>query len=690
MRVTYSKGFDGLPAFSPDGNALAWTSNRTPSEQAQIFLARWNHKRAREVLGLIKDPATEARHPAQSANDNSSDSGGDAASPQSLADRNHKLATPEYSPADIRRHVEYLCREELEGRFTGSPGERLATEYVAAYMKNIGLMPAGDDGGWFQPFEFTAGVALSSGNELLAYGKSYRAEKDWLPLAFSATGEFKKAPLVFAGYGIVADAADKQEAYDSYVHLDVKDNWVLAFRYLPENAPEKRQQLSRASQLRFKATYARDHGARGLVIVTGPNAQARRELVPLQIDGTLGGSSMPVLCVTNEVASEWLSRGGKSLKKLQDELDDGKQTMGFEIPGVQISANIEIKRIKKTGRNVLGRLATANYPMDETVVIGAHVDHLGKGATSSSLARAEEAGKIHYGADDNASGVAALLEVAEQLANQQKRASSPARRDIIFAAWSGEELGLLGSDHFVKSLAKNHTASKQAGSGNPEAQSIYPGVAAYLNMDMVGRLRKSLILQGIGSSSGLRPEIEQCNVPIGLSLTLQDESYLPTDATSFYLHGVPILAAFTGAHSEYHTPRDTPEKLNYEGAATVAHLMGDISLELAEAKSPLEFVQQPVKQPTTGGRLRTYLGTIPDYAEEVKGVMLSGASKGGPADKAGLKSRDVIVELGGKKIENIYDYTNALEALKIGEPVTIIILRDGKRIPLKVTPQSRD
>lgn len=323
-------------------------------------------------------------------------------------------------------------------------------------------------------------------------------------------------------------------------------------------------------------------------------------------------------------------------------------------------------------------------------MIGAHVDHLGKGATSSSLARAEEAGKIHFGADDNASGVAALLEVAQHLSDQQKRAPLNVRRDIVFAAWSGEELCLLGSDHFVKSLPKKLAASRSDSSSTGESRSIYPAVAAYLNMDMVGRLRKSLILQGIGSSSTWRSDIEQCNVPIGLPITLQDESYLPTDATSFYLHGVPILAAFTGAHSEYHTPRDTPEKLNYEGAATIAHLMGDITLKLAEANSPPPFVQQPVKQPTTGGRLRTYLGTIPDYAEEVKGVMLSGTSKGGPADKAGLKSRDVIVELGGKKIENIYDYTNALEALKIGEPVTIVVLRDGIRKPLQITPQSRD
>jgi S1-C subfamily serine protease len=153
---------------------------------------------------------------------------------------------------------------------------------------------------------------------------------------------------------------------------------------------------------------------------------------------------------------------------------------------------------------------------------------------------------------------------------------------------------------------------------------------------------------------------------------------------------VPILSAFTGAHSEYHTPRDTPEKLNYDGAAQVARLMGLIAQGLATSESPPDYIPQSVKQPTTSGRLRAYLGTIPDYAEEVQGVMLSGVGKDGPADKAGVKSRDVIVEMAGKKIENIYDYTHAIEALKIGEPVKMTVLRNGQRVELEITPESRD
>jgi C-terminal processing protease CtpA/Prc len=199
-----------------------------------------------------------------------------------------------------------------------------------------------------------------------------------------------------------------------------------------------------------------------------------------------------------------------------------------------------------------------------------------------------------------------------------------------------------------------------------------------------------MILQGVGSSSIWRGEIERRNALVGLPITLQDDSYLPTDASSFYLRGVPILSAFTGAHSDYHTPRDTPEKLNYDGAAQVARFMGLVAVGLAAGEAPPDYIQQSVKDTATGGRLRAYLGTIPDYAEEVTGVLLSGVSKDSPADKAGLKSRDVIIELAGKKIENIYDYTHAIEGLKIGEPVKLVVIRNGEHVRLKVIPASRD
>jgi C-terminal processing protease CtpA/Prc len=209
-------------------------------------------------------------------------------------------------------------------------------------------------------------------------------------------------------------------------------------------------------------------------------------------------------------------------------------------------------------------------------------------------------------------------------------------------------------------------------------------------MDMVGRLDKKLVLQGVGSSSMWRSEIERRNAPVGLPITLQDDAYLPTDAKSFYMQGVPVLSAFTGSHGEYHTPRDTPDRLNYDGAASIARLMGLITRSVALRAEAPDYVRHEAKQTETRGRLRAYLGTIPDYAEEVKGVLLGGATKDGPADKAGVKPGDIIVELAGKKIENIYDYTHAIEALKIGEKVKLVVLRQGQRVTMEVVPGSRE
>lgn len=722
VRVSHTKGFDGLPVFTPNGQQLAWTTNRTSSKQSQIFIGDWNHEQARKMLGLDKVESlanvdtTEAREVASSS---------------------RKQAIAGFAPQDVMRHVAYLCREELEGRLTGTPGEQLATAYVAAYLDSLGMKPAGDEGGWYQPFEFTSGVALGEKNALARGDKQYQLNKDWRPLSFSGIGDTKAAPVVFAGYGMSAQKTEKFEEYDSYVHLDVKDKWVVVLRYMPENiSAERRQQLSRSSQLRFKATFARDRGAKGLIIVTGPNAKAKSQLVPLRLDGTLAGSSLPVISVTDAVAAEWFAGTGKSLAELQAKLDTGDLVMGFELKDVKLASSISVKRLKSHGRNVLGRLQAGDKPSDQVIIVGAHVDHLGKGANSSSLARDDESSLIHYGADDNASGVAAMLEVAEYLSDQRDRGKLKMKRDVIFAAWSGEELGLLGSNHFVKSYAHKlmgHAHAHAPPAGPPKkvavkkvppkdksseaplkpkavkskeeaadphgdahghghaSHGLHPAIAACINMDMVGRLNSNLVLQGIGSSSIWKSEIERRNAPIGLPITLQADSYLPTDASSFYMQGVPVLSAFTGSHGEYHTPRDTPDTLNYEGAAKVARFMGLVTRSLVLRADAPDYIAQTAPE---GGqrraRLRAYLGTIPDYAEEVKGVKLGGATKGGPAEKAGIKPGDIIVELGGKKIENIYDYTFAIEALKIGQKTKVVVERKGKRLKLEIVPGSRE
>ena len=276
------------------------------------------------------------------------------------------------------------------------------------------------------------------------------------------------------------------------------------------------------------------------------------------------------------------------------------------------------------------------------------------------------------------------MEIAQYLAEQQKSGKLKLKRDVVFAAWSGEELGLLGSAHF---------AAEKAKAVHGDADALLTDVfAANLNMDMIGRLDKTVVLQGVGSSDIWTKEIERRNVPVGLPITTQSDTYLSTDATTFYLRGVPILSAFTGAHEDYHRPSDTADKINYEGAQKISRFMALVARGLATSDSEPDYIKVERKQ-GKGQRanLRAYLGTIPDYAQgDVKGVKLSGVSKGGPAEKAGLQGGDVIIKLAGKELKNIYDYTYVLESLKVDEEVEIVVSRKGKNVTMKITPGSRE
>jgi Tol biopolymer transport system component len=667
VRVTNTEGFDGLPAFSPDGNRLTWTSNRTSTKKSQIFLSNWNHTAALELLGASKGVATAAYSNVPPVPETDAKINGD----------------------DILKHITYLASEELQGRLTGTEGERLATEYVAGIFKKYGLQPGGDKESFFQPFEFTAGVNLGPENAFSLSGKNLTSDH-WRPLSFSKTGEIEPAEIVFGGYGLnlpegTNESGEKQEMYSSYVHLDAKGKWVMMFRYIPEGlSPEERQRFARHASLRYKAMTARQKFAKGIIVVSGPNAKVKSELVPLGFDASMAGSGIAAISVTNELAAQLLEGSGKDLEELQDHLDTGEMMQGFKLPGKTLGGTIDIQHEKKTGRNVLASISAGPAAVhNPAIIIGAHIDHLGPNAGNGSLARDEEKNKIHVGADDNASGVAGMLEIAEYLADQVLSGKIELTRDVIFAAWSGEEIGLLGSAHYVREAAKFF--------GDEDAK-INLMFGACLNLDMIGRLNKTLVLQGVGSSNFWPAEIEKRNVPVGLPLTLQNDTYIPTDATSFYLKGVPILSAFTGAHEDYHTPRDTVDKINLEGASDISRFMGLIARSLATGdKLPEYKVAELPKNRENRAQLRVYLGTIPDYSQgDTKGVKLSGVTGGGPAATAGVIAGDVIVKLAGKAIENIYDYTYVLGAMKVGQETEITVLRKDKEVKMKIVPGSRD
>ena len=516
-----------------------------------------------------------------------------------------------------------------------------------------------------------------------------------MPLSFSRNGVVE-GEVVFVGYGLTVPG-EMGVGYDAYAGIDVTDKIVVALRYVPEEVePERRQELNRYAGLRYKAMQARERGAKAFLVVAGPNSPNAGKLIPLDFDNSLAHSGIVAVSISDTVANALFAPAGKQLKEVQAGLDvENPHFIGqFPLPDVTIKITVSVEKVKKTGRNVIALLppvgsvgepsqsqlpkgepaaldAADSHLDTEYIVIGAHYDGLGYGEIGS-LARKGEEGQIHNGADDNASGTAVVLELAARLS----KTSETRARGILFALWSGEEIGIIGSSYFAE---------------NP----VVPldRIAAYLNFDMVGRLKENtLILQGVGSSSAWPALIEKQNVPIGFNLTLQADPYLPTDVTAFYPKKVPVLNFFTGAHEDYHRPTDDVEHLNYEGMERVVALVNGMILDIASAAERPEYVEVERSQSGGGSRdtLRAYLGTIPDYSTDTAGVKLSGVRAGGPADKAGLKSGDVIIKFGGQQIANIYDYTYALDAVKIGEPVEVVVLRDGAQVTLTVIPEARN
>ena len=666
VRVTFTDGFDGLPSFSPDGRQLTWTSTRGADGRSQIFLANWNDEAARKAI------ASAPRRGASRTSGMPLVRAGNATT---------NAVKEDLLRAALHADVALLASDKLQGRMTGSKGSRLASDFIAERLHSAGLRAAEGDGSFFQSFQFNAGVRVRTNENrvtVVAPNKDFRAfvpEKDFRPLSFTSNG-IVSGEVVFTGYGLVVPGK-AGEGYDSYAGLDVSNKIVLALRYVPEEVgPKRRQELNMYAGLRYKAMIARERGAAAILFVTGPNSPNAGELAALSSDAAGGGSGIIAMSITTNVVETMFQSLGKSLKAVQAQLDkeDPHAEGGFALSNITVSITTAVDHIRKEDRNVVALWPGNGGDSNQCVIVGAHYDHLGFGESGAML-RAGEENKIHFGADDNASGTAVVLELAHMLADEARHHPALLKRSVIFALWSGEELGLIGSSHFVE---------------NPPI--ALSNIVACLNFDMVGRLRDNkLMMQGVGSSTAWRRLMEKRNIAAGFSLVLQDDPYLPTDVTAFYPRGIPVVNFFTGSHDDYHRPTDTADKVNYDGLERIAKFAHSLLLDVANAPQRLDYAKVASSSKGTGSRenLRAYLGTIPDYATEVVGVKLSGVRGGSPAEKAGLKGGDVIVEFGGQKIANIYDYTYALDAVKIGRPVAIVVMRDGKRVTVHATPEAR-
>jgi Zn-dependent M28 family amino/carboxypeptidase len=574
-----------------------------------------------------------------------------------------------------RTQVETLASDKFEGRLTGSPGEKLAADYIINELKRIGAKPLPGMTDFRMPFTFTAGSKDGGSTVSITRdgaAQAFAAPANVTALSFSDTAE-ATGTVVFAGYGLVVPES-QNFGYDSYAGLEVKDKIVVVLRYFPEDADQAtRAILARYSDLRYKAQAARQRGAKAMLVVTGPHSPNAGELVPMSFDTAIAGSGIPAASITGTTASGIFAAAGKQIEAVQKELDSGNpHVAGFTIPNVTVTVKANVLRQQQTGNNVVAYLP-ATTPTTAVskpwVAVGAHYDHLGRGTTGGSLADKADLAKVHHGADDNASGTATVLAIAEALSKQ------PRKRNLVIGLWSGEELGLLGSNAFV---TKPPVPLDQ--------------VAAYLNFDMVGRVADNkLTVQATGTSTMWPKVLEQANIAAGFDLVLQEDPYQPTDVGSFNQAGVACLTFFTGAHVDYHKPSDTADKINYEDLDRVGQLATAIVKRLMDATDAPQFTKVEQKTDSGGGRagLRLFTGTIPDYAGDVKGLLLGGVIGGGPAEQAGLQKGDVIIEIAGQSITNIYDYTYALELLKIGQPAKVIYMRGTEKKETTLTPAAR-
>jgi Zn-dependent M28 family amino/carboxypeptidase len=432
-------------------------------------------------------------------------------------------------------------------------------------------------------------------------------------------------------------------------------------------------------EIQKKTLRAREKGATGVIFVSGEQSFKEDRLSRLRHDLNFLDAGIPAVIVSRQVADSLLASAGTTLADAEKRAASSAQPLAIENASVEFKTDVE--KINGKGLNVAGVLEGSDPRLaSQYVVIGAHYDHLGLGGAESLAARPE--GDIHHGADDNASGTSALIELARVLTAER----SKIRRSVLFLAFSGEELGLLGSAAYTK---------------NPIAP--LKSTVAMLNMDMVGRLRNgSLFVGGVGTSPAWKPLLERLNVTAGapasavgdtttsrFKLSFGQDGFGPSDHQSFYVRDIPVLFFFTGTHDDYHRPSDTAEKINAEGISQVAQLVREVAMFVANEESAVAFNRVQVETRPAGRGFRVYLGTVPNYSDQNDGLKLDGVRPGSPAERAGLRAGDVVTKLANIPIKNVYDYTYALGELRPGEEIEVVILREGREARIKLTPDKR-
>jgi hypothetical protein len=561
----------------------------------------------------------------------------------------------------IRQLADPLC----EGRGIGTLGIERAAQIIRDDFSLIKLGPAIDDTSFDQFFEVTTGVAIGDPCAVEVGGRRFPVGEDMQPIGFSTNGTLR-APVVFAGYGITAPGFE----YDDYAGLDAHDKIVLVL----SNEPDEMDSTSRFdgsvntphAELRTKAINAREHGALGILVVDGPRYHAGEPLRAPSLSGAGYMTSGLLAARISASAAEALLRpSGLDLATAQRIIDEHEKPHSFAL-AESARVTVTLKRTRAKIHDVVAWMRGRDTT--RTLVIGAHYDHLGFGGESSL---APDSHLPHLGADDNASGVAAMFGAARMLGKRYQAGWRP-QHNLVFCAFTGEESGLLGSAHFVDDPSRP-----------------LESIEAMINMDMVGRLRNNkLLVAGVGTADEFPALIQNANRVARFDLKTSQDGYGPSDHSSFYKRQIPVLFLFTGAHADYHKPSDTWDKINGQGVWRVARFV-EALVESLDARPRVHYRKaesdSSIGRIAGGGGYGSYLGTIPDYMQTEGGVLLSGVRAGGPADQAGLKGEDVIVKFDGVRIDNIYDYTYALRSRRPGQSVRITVKRAGKELELVAT-----
>lgn len=566
---------------------------------------------------------------------------------------------PDITADDLKSHISYLASDELEGRYTGSTGGYAAAKYIRDEFKAAGLELLANSG--FQEFEVVVSVKAGQNNSMLFNGKEAVCGTDFTPFPFSKNASVT-AGIVFAGYGF--DISNDSLQWNDYNGVDVKGKWVMILR----GDPEIEKQESRFALFggdRDKELTARDKGAAGIIYVSGKKFDAGDELVHMYFDKTQSTSGIPVIQVKRALADSVLAVAGISIDGMESRIISGMKPASMPVPG-EIMATTEVVQEKVTARNVIGMLEGSDPELKKTyVVVGAHYDHLGMGGPGSG-SRFLDSLAIHNGADDNASGVAGVLELASYYASGKV----PLKRSIIFVAFDGEELGILGSSHFAKS-------------GIIDLKKV----EAMVNFDMIGRLNEDksrIMVGGTGTSVESEKILNSLDTSL-IKLNYSPEGFGPSDHASFYAENIPVFYFTTGAHEDYHTPDDDWDRINFKGEQEVLTVASELVTDLANREQMLTFQEAGPKQQQgrAGYRFKVTLGIMPDFAGTVQGGLgVGGVKKDGPAFKGGMLKGDVITAIDGKEVTDIYDYMNRLKLLKPGQVISVDVLRDGEKIVL--------